>query len=131
MDSGDRLGILRRSVPAEALEVDAEHHPLYFAVRTSDRTYCANYETFVLDQIDDLFSAQEKDVKVVFKGKSLTLTTPKVSEGARPGWWNKNNANRAGRSGHWHLLAALIFLLGAVPVCAQDPFEIHVYQCLK
>jgi hypothetical protein len=49
-------------------------------VRTSDPTYCAYYETPVLDEIDDLFSAKEKDVKVVLKGKSLTLTTPKVSE---------------------------------------------------
>jgi hypothetical protein len=31
-------------------------------------------------RIDDLFSAKEKDVKDVRKGKSLTLTTPKVLE---------------------------------------------------
>ncbi len=49
-------------------------------MRTSDQTYCANYETPVLDEIDDLFSAKEKDVKDVLKGKRLTLTTPKVSE---------------------------------------------------
>jgi hypothetical protein len=75
------------------------------------------------------FLRKEKEVKVVLKGKILTLTQGVGS--ARPGWWNKSNANRAGHSGHWHLLAALIFLLCAVAVCAQDPFEIHVYKCLK
>jgi hypothetical protein len=50
---------------------------LYFAVRTSDQTYCAEYETPVLDEIDDLFSAKDKDVEFILKGKSLTLRTPK------------------------------------------------------
>ena len=50
---------------------------LYLAVRTSDQTYCAEYETPVLDEIDDLFSAKDKDVEFVLKGKSLTLRTPK------------------------------------------------------
>jgi hypothetical protein len=100
-------------------------------VRTSDPTYCAHYETPVLDEIDDLFSAKEKDVEVVLKGKSLTLTAPKVSEAQGRVGGTKANANHAGHSGHWHLLAALIFLLCAVAVCAQDPFEIHVYKCLK
>jgi hypothetical protein len=31
------------------------YYLLYFAVRTSDQTYCAEYETPVLDEIDDLF----------------------------------------------------------------------------
>jgi len=53
------------------------YYLLYFAVRTSDQTYCAEYETPVLDEIDDLFSAKDKDVEVVLKGKSLTLRTPK------------------------------------------------------
>jgi hypothetical protein len=35
------------------------YHLLYFAVRTSDQTYCAEYETPVLDEIDDLFSAKD------------------------------------------------------------------------
>jgi hypothetical protein len=48
-----------------------------FVVRTSDKTYCAEYETPVLDEIDDLFSAKDKDVAVVLKGDSLTLRTPK------------------------------------------------------
>lgn len=53
------------------------YYLLYFAVRTSEQTYCAEYETPVLDEIDDLFSAKDKDVEVVLKGKSLTLRTPK------------------------------------------------------
>ena len=53
------------------------YYLLYFAVRTSDQTYCAEYETPVLDEIDDLLSAKDKDVEVVLKGKSLTLRTPK------------------------------------------------------
>ena len=53
------------------------YYLLYFAVRTSDQTYRAEYETPVLDEIDDLFSAKDKDVEFVLKGKSLTLRTPK------------------------------------------------------
>ncbi|MGO9077304.1 MAG: hypothetical protein ACLQEI_24385 [Terriglobales bacterium] len=49
---------------------------LYFAVRTSDQTYCSEYETPVLDEIDDLFSAKDKDVEFVLNGKNLTLRTP-------------------------------------------------------
>ena len=52
------------------------YYLLYFAVRTSDQTYCAEYETPVLDEIDDLSSAKDKDVDVVLKGKRLTLRTP-------------------------------------------------------
>ena len=53
------------------------YYLLYFAVRTSDQTYCAEYETPVLDEIDDLLSAKDKDVEFVLKGKRLTLRTPK------------------------------------------------------
>ncbi len=53
------------------------YYLLYFAVRTSAQTYCAEYETPVLDEIDDLFSAKDKDVEFVLKGKSLTLRIPK------------------------------------------------------
>jgi hypothetical protein len=52
------------------------YYLLYFAVRTSHQTYCAEYETPVLDEIDDLFSAKGKDVEIVFKGKGLTVRTP-------------------------------------------------------
>ena len=53
------------------------YYLLYFAVRTSAQTYCAEFETPVLDEIDDLFSAKDKDVEFVLKGKSLALRTPK------------------------------------------------------
>jgi hypothetical protein len=53
------------------------YYLLYFAVRASDQTYCAEYETPVLDEIDDLFSVKDQDVEFVLKGKSLTLRTPK------------------------------------------------------
>jgi hypothetical protein len=53
------------------------YYLLYFAVGASDRTYCAEYETPVLDEIDELFSAKDREVDFVLKGKSLTLRTPK------------------------------------------------------
>jgi hypothetical protein len=53
------------------------YYLLYFAVRTSDQTYCAEYETPVLDEIDDLFSAKGKPVEFVLKGKKLALRTAK------------------------------------------------------
>jgi hypothetical protein len=49
---------------------------LYFAVGSFDQTYCAQYETPVLEEIGDLFSAKDKDVEFVLRGKSLTLRTP-------------------------------------------------------
>jgi hypothetical protein len=53
------------------------YYMLYFAIRVSARTYCTEYETPVLDEIDDLSSAKDKDVEFVLKGKRLTLRTPK------------------------------------------------------
>jgi hypothetical protein len=53
------------------------YYLLYFAVRTSDQTYCAEYYTAVLDEIDDLFSARNRDIEFVLKGKSLRVRTPK------------------------------------------------------
>jgi hypothetical protein len=35
------------------------YYLLYFTVRIYDQTYCAEYETPVLDEIDDLFSAKD------------------------------------------------------------------------
>jgi hypothetical protein len=49
---------------------------VYFTLRISDQTYCAEYETPVLDEINDLFSAKGKDLEVVRKGKNLTVRTP-------------------------------------------------------
>jgi hypothetical protein len=52
------------------------YYMLYIAVQISDQTYCAGYETPVLDEIDDVFSAKGKDVEVVLKEKRLTVRTP-------------------------------------------------------
>jgi len=52
------------------------YYLLYFAVRASEQMYCSEYETPVFDEIDDVFSAKDKDVEFVVKGKSLTLRTP-------------------------------------------------------
>jgi len=52
------------------------YYELHFALRAADQTYCGEYETPVLNEIDDLFSAKNHDVEIVLKGKSLTLTTP-------------------------------------------------------
>jgi len=53
------------------------YYMLYFAIRVSDRTYCGEYETPVIDEIDDLFSAKDKEVELIFQGKSLTLRMPR------------------------------------------------------
>jgi len=53
------------------------YYILYFAIRVSDKTHCSEYETPVLDEIDDLFSAKDKDVEFALKGESLTLRTPR------------------------------------------------------
>ena len=53
------------------------YYLLYFAIRVSDRTYCGEYETPVLDEIDDLLSAKDKDAEFVLDGKNLTLRTPR------------------------------------------------------
>jgi hypothetical protein len=49
---------------------------LYSTVRVSDQNVCAEYETPVLDEIDDLFSAMGKHVEVEFRGFNLTVRTP-------------------------------------------------------
>jgi len=51
------------------------YYLLYFAVRVSGQTYCSEYETPVLDEIEDVFSAKDKDVEFVLKGKNLKLRT--------------------------------------------------------
>jgi hypothetical protein len=53
------------------------YYLLYFAIRVSDKTYCSEYETPVLDEVDDLFSAKDKDVEFALKGNNLTLKTPR------------------------------------------------------
>jgi hypothetical protein len=52
------------------------YYVLYFAVRASDQTYCGEYETPVIDEIDGVFSAKDKDVEFAVNGKNLTFRTP-------------------------------------------------------
>jgi hypothetical protein len=52
------------------------YYLLYLTVRVSDKTYCSEYETPVIQEMDDLFAAQDKDVNVVLNGKKLTVRTP-------------------------------------------------------
>ena len=52
------------------------YYVLYFAVRVSQRTYCGEYETPVLDEIDDMLTSNGKDVDVVLNGEKVTVFTP-------------------------------------------------------
>ena len=52
------------------------YYLLYFEVRASERTYCSEYETPVLDEIEDVFAAKGKDVEFALKGKNFKLRTP-------------------------------------------------------
>jgi hypothetical protein len=52
------------------------YYLLYLTVRVSDKTYCGEYETPVIQEMDDLFAAKDKDVNVVLSGRKLTVRTP-------------------------------------------------------
>jgi hypothetical protein len=52
------------------------YYLLFFTVRVSERTYCAEYETPVTQEIDGLFAARDNDVAVVLNGKKLSVRTP-------------------------------------------------------
>ena len=50
---------------------------VYFGLRVSEQTYCADYETVVLDEIDDLMSCNGKEVEVALDEKSkVVVYTP-------------------------------------------------------
>lgn len=53
------------------------YYLLYLTIRAPNQTYCSEYETPVLDEIGDVLSAKDKDVEFVFKGRSLTIRTPR------------------------------------------------------
>lgn len=53
------------------------YYILYISLRVSGQTYCSDYETPVLDEIEDLTAATSQDVAVVIKGKTITIRTPK------------------------------------------------------
>ena len=51
-------------------------YTVYLSVRMHGRTYCADYETQVVQEVNDLTSSKGKDVEVVLNGKGLTVKTP-------------------------------------------------------
>jgi hypothetical protein len=53
------------------------YYILYISLRISDQTYCSEYETPVLQEIEDVTSAQGKSVEVKLKGKIIIIRTPK------------------------------------------------------
>jgi hypothetical protein len=53
------------------------YYNLYITLRVSDQTYCTEYETPVLDEIDDVTSATNRDLVVVVKDETITIRTPK------------------------------------------------------
>ena len=52
------------------------YYLLYISLRTSDTTYCAEYETPLLDEINDVLASDGKDVAVMVKGKNATMDVP-------------------------------------------------------
>lgn len=77
-DEGQQIGkILSVRKVLENRYPQVHYYFLYFAVRASHQTYCVEYETPVLDEIDDLFSAKYQNLAVVIKSKSFTLRTLK------------------------------------------------------
>jgi hypothetical protein len=53
------------------------YYMLYISLRISDQTNCSEYGTPVLDETEDVTSANGKSIEVVLKGKSLVIRTPK------------------------------------------------------
>jgi len=54
--------------------------PVYFsidfALQVSANSYCVDYETPVLDEVQDLRSANGKEVKIEMRGKKLAVVLP-------------------------------------------------------
>jgi hypothetical protein len=51
---------------------------VFFSLRIGEQTYCGDYETVVLDEINDLASSQGKDVQMTLdqSKKVVILYTP-------------------------------------------------------
>jgi hypothetical protein len=52
------------------------YYLLHLTVRVDDSTYCAEYQTPVIEEIDDLLATKNKDVGIVIHGKRLLVKTP-------------------------------------------------------
>jgi hypothetical protein len=53
------------------------YYRLYLTVRVAEQTYCGEYETPVIEEIDDLLAAKGREILVVLNGKMLTVQTPR------------------------------------------------------
>jgi hypothetical protein len=53
------------------------YYRLYLTVRVSEQTYCGEYETPVIEEIDDLLAAKGREILVVLNGKKFTVQTPR------------------------------------------------------
>src|SRR5271168_2566153 len=49
---------------------------LDFTVRVAGHSYCVDYETIVLDEVNDLRAADQKDVQVDMQGKHMIVILP-------------------------------------------------------
>jgi F0F1-type ATP synthase gamma subunit len=49
---------------------------LFLTVRVSEQTYCGEYNTAVIQEMDDLFAAKGKEIAIMLNGKRLTVMTP-------------------------------------------------------
>lgn len=47
-----------------------------FTIRVAGHSYCIDYETIVLDEVDDLRAANQKDVQVDMQGKRMIVILP-------------------------------------------------------
>jgi len=68
---------------------------VYFSLRSGQETYCIDYETVVLDEIQDLASAEDKDLAISFDAKrnKVTLYTPE-SRNSKLGLYGQISASR-------------------------------------
>ena len=52
------------------------YYRLYLTVLVSGQTYCGEYETPVIEEINDLFAAKGWEIFILLNGKRLTVKTP-------------------------------------------------------
>jgi hypothetical protein len=56
--------VLRRTILSTARYSGIHEFDVYFSLRTGQETYCADYETVVLDEIQDLTNSQGRDLQI-------------------------------------------------------------------
>jgi hypothetical protein len=55
---------------------EIHYYLLYFSMRIANQSYCAEYETPVLEEINDAAATTGKDIELVLKEKKVTIMTP-------------------------------------------------------